>query len=178
MALRKGFHGRSRSQKRITAWGLGPNAVDLVFSATGSQVWTFGSELATEDRTTIVRIRGNAHVLQTGGDVAGTGFAGAIGIGIVSKPAFTAGIVSMPTPTTDLEWPGWMYHRFFDTRVVTGTIGDGVNAAAVSQSFEIDTKAMRKFGTDEVLFGAIEVVERGVGNMEFHADSRILVKLA
>ena len=75
---------------------------------------------------------------------AGDGFFGAVGIGIVTNQAFVAGVTSMPEPFDEVNWDGWMWHFFFDIRSVTATIGDGVNAASVSQLLTIDSKAMRK----------------------------------
>ena len=175
----RGSRGRTPARsRRQVSWSPGPNAVDLAFAATGSQVWTNGVQLVLEDRATIVRMRGWCHFIMKTTDSGGAGWAGAIGLGIVSAASFAAGVASVPTPVTESGWPGWLYHRFFDVRSITATIADGVNAAAVDLSWELDSKAMRKLGADEVVLGAIEVTEIGVSTAEFHADTRMLLKLS
>ena len=77
---------------------------------------------------------------------------------------------------SDLEWEGWLWHQFFDIRAVTATIADGVNAAAASQYFEIDSKAMRKFEDGVQLFGITEATEDVNATMEVQADTRMLIK--
>ncbi len=111
----------------------------------------------------------------TTADAAGAGFFGALGIGVVNTAAFVAGVASVPTPLTELEWPGWLFHSFFDIRSNTATIADGVNQ--LSQQMVIDSKAMRKWGNDETLMAIVEVVESTNAALEIQADTRILLKL-
>ena len=179
MPLRRGFPGQSRqSQRRLTAWGIGPNATGLSLSSTSSQLWTNGVVLAVEERATIVRIRGVVHALEVNQDSVHAGFAGAIGIGLVNSQAFAAGIAAVPSPITEIDWPGWMYYQMFDIRAVTATESDGANAQSIEFNAQIDSKSMRKWGPEETMFGAIEVVEIGVAQMNFDADTRVLVKLS
>ena len=180
MTLRRGFHGRSSPvrAKRITNWGLGPQAIDVEFSATGSQIWSTGAVLTIEAAVTLVRLRGLCSFYQTVADAPGTGFAGAVGIGLVTSQAFAVGVTAVPTPVTEVGWEGWLYHRFFDTRAITATIADGVNAVAVTNQFEIDSKAMRKWTDNFTLMGVVEVVEIGIGTVQMHADTRTLIKLS
>ena len=114
MAQRRGFPARIQtSKKRQVAWGLGPNAVDMTGAASNSAVWSNGIGLVTDAEVTIVRIRGSFMVFLESFTAANDGFTGAIGIGIVNSQAFAAGIVSMPTPITESDWGGWMWHQFF-----------------------------------------------------------------
>ena len=46
------------------------------------------------------------------------------------------------------------------------------------QTFEIDSKAMRKFDSDMVMYLAWEATEVGTATMSVTAGSRILLKLA
>ena len=177
MARRSGFH-RPTQARRLTSWGLGPNAVDISIAATGKQIFTTGVQLANEVRATIVRLRGYCGIYLNSASVVGSGFSGAVGFGIVSLEAFTVGVTAMPGPVDDMEWPGWMFHRFFDLRTITATIGDGVNASACDASFEIDSKAMRKIGANEVFVGMIEVTEQTSAQVEIQCDTRMLVKLS
>ena len=178
MALARGFQRPTRtSRKRAVSWGVGPNAVDVQNSASNSAVWTNGVVLQNDNEATIVRIRGSFQlnlVLQT---ALGDGFTGAMGIGIVNSQAFAAGVVSMPTPLMEMDWPGWMWHQMFQLKSITAAEADGSNANAVSYRADIDSKAMRKFGVEEVLFGCIQVVLEGGATAHFNADTRVLFKL-
>ena len=73
---------------------------------------------------------------------------GAIGIGVVTAEAFAAGVASIPEPFTDADWGGWFVWRTFAYHLEFAT------AASVNfpvWDFEIDSKAMRKVGTNEVM---------------------------
>ena len=180
MARRTGFpvHNRSRD-KRLTSWEPGPNDTGNTLAASGARLWTNGVVLTTGvTNTTIVRMRGVFHAICDTVAAGNDGYIGAIGIGIVSTAAFAAGIASVPTPLDEVTWEGWLYHRFFDVRSVTATIADGANAAAITQTFEIDSKAMRKFTSDQTLMGVIDVVETGTSTVSYTADTRMLVKLS
>jgi len=178
MPLRRGFQGRNQSRpRRLTAWGSGPNSTGQPISSETTVIWSNGVVLVSEVKATIVRIRGLFSFYIESGDAISAGFSGAIGIGLVSNDAFAASAV--PDAGVDVDWPGWIYHRFFDARVTTATIADGVNAATVKQQFEIDSKAMRKWGPQETLFGNIQTTaESGVATARFFADTRLLIKLS
>ena len=128
-----------------------------------------------EPLVTIVRIRGYFRVILTAATAAGDGFLGAVGIGVVTAPAFAVGLTAVPLPVAEMDWDGWMFHQFFDLRSNIAGVGDG--QPGVSIGFDIDSKAMRKLGDEQVLMGAIEVVESGTAVMEVSADTRILLKL-
>ena len=177
MAHPRGFRGRSTGSRRKTSWGVGPQEVDGSASASAADLWSSGVILATEDEVTIVRIRGVIRAILGAAGAIGDGFFGAFGIGIATTAAFTAGVTSVPTPLTEEDWDGWMWHSYFDIRSVTATIADGVNAAAASVNVEIDSKAMRKFTGDMTLYGCTEVVESGTATIETQGQTRILVKL-
>ena len=98
-------------------------------------------------------------------------------MGIVTADAFAIGITAVPVPLSDKEWEGWLYHRIFDLHTVTATIADGVNAYAIAQRFEVDSKAMRKVGVNEVLFAVFEVVESNASQIDVFFDTRMLLKL-
>ena len=104
----------------------------------------------------------------------GDGYSGAVGVGIVTLPAFTVGITVVPTPLTEVEWEGWLYHQFFDIRA-----GLDVGLAShISQHWAVDSKAMRKFDDiNLVLMSLIEVIEQGTSQIEIGFNTRMLVKL-
>ena len=177
MAHSRGFpaHNRSRS-KRMTAWAIGPQDSGSTLAATGARIWTTGVQLVNEPKATIVRVRGIFHVVCDTVAAGNDGYIGAIGLGLVSTPAFAAGIASVPTPLTEMAWDGWLYHSFFDVRGITATIADGVNGPTCTQTIEIDSKAMRIMGEQQTLIGVIDVVETGTSTMSYTADTRVLVK--
>ena len=174
MARRSGFQHQVRS-RRSKDWAFGPSAVDQTLNATGSLIWSIGVQTVLGELT-IIRTRGIVNVTQNVGSAAQDGMAGAHGIALVTTQAFTAGVVSIPTPVSENEWDGWLWHSFFDVRVITATIADGVNAMSVIDRQVIDSKAMRK-GFDEsmTLVGVTEVVEGGTASIEIHANTRVLV---
>jgi len=179
MALRRGFQGRIPIRsKRMTSWGVGPQSLEVLLTASAKQLWTAAVVLVRDTKVTIVRIRGMVHIMQTNATSIGDGFSGALGIGVMSGDAFNAGVASLPGPVTDSEWDGWMWHSFFDVRQRTAIEADGVNSGSGDVRIEIDTKAMRKFEDTEALVGVIEVTEQGTATAEFWADSRILLKLS
>jgi hypothetical protein len=103
---------------------------------------------------------------------AGDGYQGAMGIGLASSAAFTAGIGSLPTPITEAAWDGWLWHRFFS---VHGGVADGSTNAG-SYQIEVDSKAMRKVSDEMTIFMAGEFTEIGTALMSVFFDSRMLLK--
>ena len=174
MAQPRGF--RSRSSRRTTAWAIGPAEVDGSRASSGQQLWTTGVTTSS-GKITIIRTRGLYHVTLNTADAVGSGFFGAIGIGLVTSNAFAAGNAAVPGPLTEEDWDGWLFHHYFDVRAITATIADGVNAASVSQRIVIDSKAMRKFDEDMTLVGVTEMTESTNATIEMQGQTRLLVKL-
>jgi len=178
LARQRGFQRQSHGsgQRRLTAWDEGVAELsETTVTASGTLLWNAGVTLVQESRATVVRTRGLVDAFIIGPGIAdGDGFAGAHGIGIVSSDAFAAGAV--PDPLTDSSWPGWLWYEHFEIRDP-----DVSNAATRSSSgFQrsvIDSKAMRKWGNAETMFGASEFVEIGGANMIIRADTRFLIKL-
>ncbi len=130
------------------------------------------------EQQTIVRLRGFAHFIVTAATNAGDGYIGAAGIALVNTDAFNAGVASIPGPQSDANWDSWMWHTFFDVRSITATIADGVNAAAVSQRVEVDSKSMRKWDAAETLVLIVEGTENGTAVLQYAIDTRMLLKAA
>jgi len=166
------------SNRRRTGWEEGPFSTTLSVSSATSLLWTTG-QIAIDDGATIARIRGSIAVqLQTAAS-AGDGFqAVGIGIGIVSLPAFNAGVASVPTPLTEIEWEGWLWHHLITGLVSPSTTPTWGDAGGTVRNIEIDSKAMRKFNSQEVIYGAIEFSgEIGAATAEVHARTRLLLFL-
>ncbi len=178
MARRRGFPARGlRSPGRLTAWALGPNETGVAFTTVTQGLWTTGVAL-TSGKATIVRIRGYIELMIQASSAVDGGFSGAIGLGLVTTPAFDIGATAVPGPVTELDWDGWMWHHFFSIRTMTATIADGANAYSAVQKIDIDTKAMRRFDEDMTLIGVIETgAESGAATLRAHADTRVLLKL-
>ena len=174
MARPHGFP-RSRSQRRTRTWGVGPGGTSTAqLSASG--VSLLGSAITpTEDKLTVMRTRGlfavNLVTITSGGD----GYFGAVGIGKATKAAHIAGIASLPTPITEQTWDGWLWHSFFS---VHGGPEAAIGTTGSSQWIEIDSKGMRKFDVDDVLYAAVEVVENGTAVINLQLDTRMLFALS
>jgi len=159
--------GRRGGQKRLTEW-IGPaDQGYLSVASAGATLIGFGS---FETSATIVRTRGMVSIRAAVS--AGLDIIGAIGVGIVSTEAFTAGIASVPEPFSDADWGGWYVWRSFSYRF------DSVTQVGVFPSvwdFEVDSKAMRKIGSNETL---VIVAESQAGAYFVSAPLRTLVKIA
>ena len=97
-------------------------------------------------------------------------------MGVVTSQAFSTGIGAMPTPITEMDWDGWLWHSFFEVHgpVVSST---ELNSPAMAQRIEIDSKAMRKLGLQETLFMAAEFTELGTATATIRVGTRVLLKL-
>jgi len=163
-----------RSSARRVDWGQGPTASDVGMSGNAKVLWT--SNASTTVGQTVVRTRGQWHVYLTAATAIGDGYQGAMGLTMVSADAASAGAASVPGPYSDPIWNGWLWHSYFDVRVLSTTLADGVNAMVASQRGEIDSKAMRKFEPGQTFIGVVEGVESGTAVLEFQADTRVLLK--
>jgi len=170
-----GSRPRVQGPKRLTQWGLGPGGTGGT-GITASQADILGSGVTFGASGTVVRIRGTFSGILTSYTTAGDGYAGAVGIGLASLAAFTAGIASLPTPLTEGAWDGWLWHKHF---FMHGTVAAGSAAGAFVKKVdvEIDTKAMRKVSDEMIIFAASEVLEAGTAALILHLNSRLLLKL-
>ena len=164
-----------QSQRRKSSWGVGVgDTTASPFTASG--VGFLGSTVfPTVPGLTIVRIRGQCDVMLTLATTAGDGFQGAVGIGIATTTAVTAGIPSLPTPIREAEDENWLWwHPFSVHNPVVSSSG---LTEASHQRIIIDSKAMRKFDEGMSIYAAAEVVEIGTATMTMFFDTRMLLKL-
>jgi len=174
---RGGFPARMSRPRRRTGWQRGTGGTtSTALSSTGAQ-FVGNAVSVLEDGFTVVRTRGYYQVHLTLATAVNNGFLGAFGIAIASTAAVAAGIGSVPTPLTEQTWEGWLYWSAFAVKGITATTADGVNALAHYTKEIIDSKAMRKIGSDMSLYAAVDVVEGGVSTAELFHDSRMLFKL-
>ncbi len=170
MGRLRGSHRGRASSGVARDWDHGPGSTGL-FSSSASTAAILGTGLTpASSELTVMRTRGIVDLFLDGTPGAdGAGFFGAIGIGKCTLAAFTAGIVSIPTPITEVGWDGWLWHSFFS--VHHGETGLGPSPAA-HQRIEIDSKAMRKFDAHEVIYMAIEQVLVGTAVINCMKDSQ------
>jgi len=157
------------------AWGVGPGGQTAQqFAASVSTILGNGVILSTETEVTIVRLRGAFSAYLRSATAADNGFHCALGVGIASEDAFAVGVTALPNPLDDADWPGWFYHRFFDIHASGAFAGDQPGG---SVAFEVDSKAMRKMGENEIVFANLQVIEDSAATMTVWFDSRLLAKL-
>ena len=175
MAQQRGFRQAARrTPRRLTNWGLGPGGSAVVTrGSTGSAI--LGSGVTFGEAGTVIRVRGAFEAILVSYTASGDGMHGAVGIGIASTPAFQTGLAALPTPITEANWDGWMYHRFFD---VHGQLAAGSTSTgdASTLKVEVDTKAMRKVSDEMTLFAMLEVVLIGTADLDVFFDTRLLLK--
>ena len=175
MAQRRGFSQAVRkAPRRLTNWGMGPGGTAVVTrSSTGSAI--LGSGVTFGAAGTVIRTRGHFSAALISFSASGDGFHGAIGVGVASSAAFDTGLAALPTPITEANWDGWLYHSFWDMH---GQLAAGATALGDTQNFNliVDSKAMRKVSDAMTLFAMVEVVEIGTAVVDLFFDSRLLLK--
>ncbi len=178
--LRSGFR-QARSQRRKTTWTLGPGGDDIatldVVAVSSSTQFVMGSGIIpTIPELTLVRTRGMLELVLTAATAAGDGFNWACGLCVVSDDAFTvAGINAIPKPFDDADWGGWLWHRF--GMLHSPEAFGGTETASANQLIEIDSKAMRKIGANEVMAAIFQSGEEGTAVMDVRIVTRALFKL-
>ena len=178
--LRSSSREFGRADRRKTAWDLGPGGgsiatfeVAQLTSSTSAVLGTGVTPLIPN--LTIARIRGMVNLSLITADAARAGYTYCLGIGIVTSDAFSTGVSAMPNPFDDADWPGWIWHQFGVLRSAVAAIT--VSGEVPDARIEIDAKAMRKFRTNEVLFGSVQVGETVNAAIDVAMATRLLVML-
>ena len=163
--------------RRLTAWGLGPGGNTVTaLSGTGQTILGAGVVMVSEEKSTIVRVRGSLQAYLKTTAAADDGFHCAVGLALVTDEAFAVGATAVPGPISEIDWDGWMYHRIFDVHATGGTASDTIGLSVAQ--FEVDSKAMRKWDEGNTLMAVVEVVEGTTATMSVWFDTRILIKLS
>ena len=123
------------------------------------------------DKSTIIRSRGEVSLVPNNVGADAT-LIGAFGMGIVSAEAFVAGTASIPLPFSDSDWVGWFMLRSFAYQY---EFHSAVASLISSRSWEVDSKAMRKVGPNEVL---VLMAESQVGAFNISMNIRTLIMLS
>jgi len=173
MAHRRSGSRQVRSRRK-TSWEAGVGGTVLTTLTALGSAFMGAAVTPTIGALTIVRMRGLFDIYMQGpGASDGDGMFGAVGIGLATTAAVTAGIASVPTPLTELGDENWLWHSFWSVHNEDTTFGHG---AAAHQRIEIDSKAMRKFEDGMSIYAAIEVgAEDGTAIIDARLDSRVLV---
>ena len=164
-----------RGRRRNTAWDDQSPTLAAV-TANGSALLVIQTPGAVP--ITVVRIRGSIMVVGDTSTVGqGESTAWALGIGVVPEATASAGVGSLPTPITDANWDGWMYHRY-GFLIAEHLLGTGEVAGELFERVEIDCKAMRKLSTDQVLVTVFETLSLTTGfTVDVMHAFRLLTKL-
>ena len=171
----RGFQGGHR---RESSWGLGPGSSTLTSISTTTPAFLGSAIVPLDLGMTIVRIRGYLRVVLRSAAALGDNLTGAMGIGIATFAAVTAGIGSVPTPITEQDSDNWLYWTPVQVGSMATTAQWGSAGWALFET-EVDTKAMRKFPDEMAIYAAIELAtEVGTVTVNAFFDSRALLLLS
>jgi len=173
-----GFQRAGGSSRRRTGWEEGPTSDVTALSAAGGSLWSTG-QLFGLDGLTIARIRGEILIWISSAATALDGFQSyAVGIGVVTSPALAIGVTAVPTPLGEPEWEGWLWYHSGAALTQPLAAEGAVPGVVAAVRLPIDTKAMRKVGTEEIVYGAFEVgSEVGTAVVQYSARTRMLLML-
>ena len=127
MAIRQ--RGFPRQSRRRVDWGIGPQNLGTTISATGTQLWSTGTQ--PSENLTVVRTRGAISYYLRLADISIAGFRGASGIYMMTSAAFAIGVTATLDPLDEANSDMWLWHSFFDVRATTSTLADMGSAAVV-----------------------------------------------
>ena len=169
----RGYRGAGYSSPRRTFWSATTPAAFTLPDDTSLILAIFNPSEAPE---TLIRTRGEFTVyVDTSTIAVGEAAMFGFGIGMVTEAAATVGVGSVPTPLTDADWDGWLYHRFVGLGAETTVASDdeGLHMARVV----VDSKAMRKVDTDQRLVIVAENIGLvGAFTMQGTCSLRLLSK--
>jgi len=164
MAIRRGApRGVTRGPRRQTDWAFALLAADGVAIPAASKVLLASiasSVLSTIAPATIVRTRGLL-TIRSDQSIATELQLGAMGVAFVNEVARGLGVTALPGPSTEALWDGWFVHQFI-SQAYEFVSGVGTNPQYVTQ-YMVDSKAMRKFESDEGLVFMVENAHAATG---------------
>ncbi len=99
---------------------------------------------------------------------------GVLALQVVTETAVAAGIASVPTGITEADADFFVYQPWINSIVSATSVGIIENGGA-GNSWIIDSKAMRKVGTDDDIVTTVE--NRTAGGINIALEGRILIKL-
>ena len=142
-----------RARKRVMSWqGSLLDFSDIVVGT--PQLVTVISEAILENfpTPTLIRTRGRLAVLADTSSTPGAFGVLTMGVIVVTAAAQTAGAV--PTPSTDVgsDWLWW------NRAIVGAAAGDVIGEEVTIDRMDVDSKAMRKIGNNEVVVFVAELI--------------------
>jgi len=153
--------------KRLTDW-VGVTPVGYVSVADAGA--TLLASIPFDEPATVIRTRGQVSITPLAFSVD-IEIIGAFGMGVVSSEALAAGILSVPEPFSDSDWAGWFVWRSFSYRY---DFTSAVGTQYPRWDFEVDSKAMRKVGSNESI---VFVAESFSGAFQISTPVRTLYKI-
>ncbi len=142
------------------------------FTQGSVQAFAGSSNLGTTLAGTIMRVRGHVGV---GMDVGAADDAGVVGVGLIvgTDAAVAVGSTAFPSPLDQFE-ADWMWHGLFAFRSISATQGVDVGGQYLQR--EIDSKAMRKFKSNENLVVMVDgSLQAGTPTFDIIGSLRILI---
>jgi len=170
------FRGGARrftsSNRRLTQWF---RATDITgYTTVGPGIAILDQSLVgITEPITSVRCRGSISMV-TDQEAATEQPFGAVGMCVVTDQAAAIGVTAVPTPITDKDSDAWIMHKYIYAPMV---FGSAIGLHNLSQTFDFDSKAMRKVPEGSVL---IWVVENSSPSFSFQyaLQFAVLIKLA
>jgi len=173
--MARGFKRPVQGSKRLTTW-VGPADQGFVSVTSSNRVLigSFEPNSAGNNmiRPTVVRTRGSVAIAPIVNIAADVDVTGAYGLAVVSVDAFNVGVGSIPQPFDDADWPGWFVWRSFAFRWEHNASPTG-RFSSITQ--EVDSKAMRKVGANEIV---VLIAESQSGAFDISMPLRMLMKLS
>jgi len=181
---RGSFRGHPSYRRRQPAWeaGVGQTGVQNQISASTAVIGAAAVQ-PTTDGLTLIRTRGRLQMFLSAATAALDGFTGAVGIGLATAAAVTAGAASVPTPIGEQDWDGWLWWQAIQLKCADpldanlSVDKDAVSGNIAYMNIDIDSKAMRKLGLQDSLYLSLEVAEVGTAILNWSFDTRMLFKL-
>ncbi len=170
--IRSGF--RRGGVRRQMDWiaGVDRSSFVTLAAATKSLDGSFPGTGIPAAPFTVTRVRGSLYVKsdqQTSSEVQ----QGAVGMGIVSTVAATAGAASIPGPVTDAPWDGWFLWLPFANAFV---VSSAVAVTNTGSLYHFDSRAQRKVESLDSIAIMVENAS-GTTGFEYFLQYRILLKM-
>ena len=167
-----------QSARRGTVW-LGFADTDFSgLAANAATVLAVVPEASLEEfpNPTLVRTRGQLEVKSSNAGAVNDDVRWGAGFAVMDRKQVTVGVSACPLPLTDSNWDGWFWWQTGFVRQ-TGEVIPTFQLGIAFQRVEIDSKAMRKVGQDQVVACVIETLNlAGTNGIDFSVASRFLFK--
>jgi len=160
---------RRSGSRRKSLWLSFQPATFTEVAVGGTLVFTLNAAALVLAPFTIVRSRFSLFLVSDQSAAAERQVAG-FGLSVVSSQAAAIGITAMPTPITDLGSSLFFAHQLLMTA------GSAVNDGVIGQSWQLDSKAMRKVENQDDIAVTTEFSTAGSG-YTMVVGGRILIKL-